>query len=276
MSGGTATINGAEIYWESAGSGPALVLLHAGIADCRMWDDLFITLSDDFRCIRYDLRGFGRSSFPGGPYSHVADLHALLRAVDIDSVALLGASFGGEVAIDFSLVYPRRVTRLVLAAPALGGYEWSRDVRQFGIEEDAALEAGDVERAVELNLRMWVDGPNRQASEVRGTVRERVREMQRVAFENQLRAYEQSPPPSPSHDLQPPAATRLSEIEVPTLAVVGEEDVPDFRTIAEQLSNEAPNARKVVVPGAAHMVPLERPEEFAHLTRAFLGESDST
>ena len=272
MREGLADIRGAELFWQTAGSGPAVVLIHAGVADHRMWDDLFGRLSEDFRSLRYDLRGFGRSSFPGGLYSHVDDLDALLRTVGMDPVAIVAASSGGQIAIDFALVHPGRVSRLVLVASALGGHEWSEEVRAFANQEDAALEAGDVDAAVELNLRTWVDGRNRAASDVPATVRERVREMQRIAFEKQLRADEQSPPPS-SEELKPPATMRLAEIETPTLVVVGDRDVADFLTIADVLADEIPNARKVVIPGAAHMVNLEKPEEFSEHAIPFLKQS---
>ena len=149
MRGELTKINGAEIFWESAGEGSDVVLIHAGVADGRMWDELFPVLAKKFRCIRYDIRGFGRSTFPGGPYSHVADLDGLFRAADVDSAAVVGASVGGQIAIDFSLVHPGKVTRLVLAASALGGHdEWSPMVREFGGAEDAALDARDIDASV--------------------------------------------------------------------------------------------------------------------------------
>ena len=274
MKGELTAINGAELFWESAGEGSAVILIHAGTADSRMWDDLFGRLSGKFQSVRYDLRGFGRSSFPGGPFSHAADLDALFETVGIDSATVIGTSLGGEIAIDFSLAYPLRVNRLVLAASALGGYQWSQEVQRFAVAEDAALDVGDVDKAVELNLRMWVDGPNRGSSAVSATVRESVREMQRNAFEKQLRAYEQeSPPPSPTIDLQPPAAARLSDIDVPTLVVVGDQDALDILKIADQLAKEIPKARKAVIPGTAHMLGLEKPGEFGELVMAFLEQS---
>ena len=270
MKGELTKINGAEIFWESAGEGSDVVLIHAGVADGRMWDELFPVLAKKFRCIRYDLRGFGRSTFPGGPYSHVADLDGLFHVADIDSAAVVGASVGGGVAIDFSLVYPGRVTRLVLAASALGGHEWSRMVREFGAAEDAALDARDVDAAVELNLRLWVDGPRRAPDAVSPEVRERVRQMQRLAFEKQLVADEQTPPPMPADELDPPAAYRLGEIQVPTLVIAGDQDVPDFHDIAERIAGDIPNAKKVEISDAAHMLVVEKPAEFNDHVLKFL------
>lgn len=270
MGGELTKINGAEIFWEAAGEGSDVLLIHAGVADSRMWDELFPVLAKRFRCIRYDVRGFGRSTFPGGPYSHVADLDGLFRAAGVDSAAVVGASAGGQIAIDFSLVHPTKVTCLVLAASALGGHEWSRMVREFGGAEDAALDAGDIDAAVELNLQLWVDGPRRGEDAVSPEVRETVRQMQRLAFEKQLVAYEQTPPPMPVGELDPPAAYRLGEIQVPTLVIVGDQDVPDFREIAERMAGDIPNAKKVEMNDAAHMLTLEKPAEFNDHVLKFL------
>lgn len=270
MGGQTSVINGTEVFWEDEGEGPTVVFIHAGVADSRMWDDLFGRLVPHFRCIRYDLRGFGRSSFPPGPFSHVDDLEALLDAVGVDSATLIGASFGGGLAIDFSLAHPHRVSRLVLVAAALGGHEWSEEVRRFGSEEDVALDAGDVDAAVELNLKMWVDGPRRQPTAVSVRTRADIGEMQRNAFEKQIAAYEQTDVPTARDHLQPPAATRLAEIQVPTLVIVGDEDVSDFLEIADRVSREIAQGRKVVIPGAAHMLSLEKPDEFADHVLGFL------
>lgn len=266
-------INGAEIFWESAGEGPGILFIHAGVADSRMWDDLFGTLALQFRCIRYDLRGYGRSSCPPGPFSHLADLAGVIETAGVESAALIGASMGGRLAIDFTLTHPHRVSRLVLVASALGGHEWSEEVRRFGREEDAALEAGDVDAAVELNLKMWVDGPRREPTAVSAHVRASVAAMQRDAFEKQIAAYAETDPPTVIDDLEPPAAVRLDDIEVPTLVLVGDEDVSDILEIAARASQEISRARKVVIPGTAHMLAAEKPEEFAEHVTDFLKES---
>lgn len=265
-------INGAEIFWESAGEGPAVVFIHAGVADSRMWDDLLGRLSLHYRCIRYDLRGFGRSSYPPGPFSHIADLEGVLEIAGVESAILIGASLGGGLAIDFTLAHPDRVSRLVLVASALGGHDWSEEVRRFGREEDAALDAGDVDAAVELNLRMWVDGPRRDPTAVSADARASVAAMQRNAFEKQIVAYAQTDPPTVIDDLQPAAAERLADVEIPALVVVGDEDVSDILEIAARLSQEIPRARKVVIPGTAHMLGLEKPDEFADHLVGFLKE----
>jgi len=272
---GSAPINGAEIYYEVAGEGPPVVLVHAGTADSRMWQPTFAELAAQHRVVRYDLRGFGRSALSGGPFSHVADLAGLLDFLDIPTAALVGASYGGGIAIDFCILHPQRVSALLLAAPALGGWEWSEYVRAFGDEEDEALERGDVSRAVELNVHTWVDGPNRAPGQAPGWIAELVTEMQCAAFEEQLRADSQVPQPVQEDALDPPAKERLSEVRVPTLIIVGNQDVSDFLEIANEMVSAIPNARKEVVT-AAHMVTMEQPDAFNRLSLHFLGGGSSS
>jgi 3-oxoadipate enol-lactonase len=253
------------LHHEAAGEGPAVALLHSTVCDCRMWDAEFAALSERYRVLRYDFRGFGRSPLPTEPWSSVDDLRALLDEAGMERAALVGLSGGAATALDFALAEPQRVRGLVLAAPAIGGLDWSEDVRRFGAEEDELLEAGNVEGAVELNLRMWVDGPRRGPDEVDPRVRARVGEMQRHAFEVQLASE-----PGEHRRLRPPAVERLEEVAVPALVVVGDADVPDVLRNADLLESRLPGARKVVLPGVAHMVNLERPEEFLRLVRGFL------
>jgi 3-oxoadipate enol-lactonase len=263
-----AEINGAELNYELSGGGPAVALVHEGVCDLRMWDELAPVLAREFTVLRYDMRGYGESTMPPGPFSPSADLLALLDHADIERAGLVGVSYGGRVALDTAFRAPQRVTALVLAAPGLSEHEWSREVAAFGDEEERLLDAGDIEAATDLNVRLWVDGPKRGPDAVASEVRERVREMQRRAFEIQVPAYEGQPSAGP----EDPVNVRLEEISAPTLVVVGDADVPDFPAIAERLERELPDARRVVLADTAHTIPLERPDEFRELTLAFLRE----
>src|SRR5438067_4373907 len=142
-----------RVHHEVAGSGPPVVLIHEGIADSRMWNRQLAAYADAFRVVRYDIAGYGRSPLLGGTYSHSRDLLELLDELDIEQAALVGVSLGGRIALDAALAAPERVSALVLVAPGLPDWEWSEQVRRFGAQEDAALEAGDLAGAVELNLR---------------------------------------------------------------------------------------------------------------------------
>jgi 3-oxoadipate enol-lactonase len=260
-----------KLHHEVAGSGRAVVLLHEGIADSRMWDEQMDAFSDRFRVVRYDMRGFGRSELPPGPFSNVGDLQELLAELGIERASLVGVSLGGRVALELALVHPALTERLVLVAPGLPDADWSDDVKCLWAEEEELIERGDVDGAVELNLRMWVDGPSRGPDEVDPAVRERVREMQRRAFELQIPAYAQEPRPGPEERLDPPASARLGEIQAPTLVAVGDLDQPDMLRVADRLAAEIPGARKAVISGTAHCPSMEKPEEFNRLVVDFLG-----
>jgi 3-oxoadipate enol-lactonase len=224
------------------------------------------------RVVRLDLRGFGESAIPGGPFSYVDDLRALLEHLEIERSAVVGNSFGGRVALDFALVHPERTTALVLVDSALGGHEGSPFLDRFDEEEEALLDDGRLDDAVELNLRTWLDGPERDTAPVPPEVRARVAEMQRSSFETLVRAYEGSPEPGPVTWADPPAATRLGDVSVPTLVVVGTLDQPDFRAISARLAAEIPGAEGAELE-TAHLPALERPDEFNRSVLEFLGRA---
>jgi 3-oxoadipate enol-lactonase len=258
-----------DLYAEVAGGGSTVVLVHAGICDSRMWDPQWDVFPAAHRTVRYDLRGFGRSPLLPQPYSHGRDLIALLEHRRIEQAALVGASLGGRVALEVAVAHPEVVDALVLADAALPAFAWSDQVRASWAEEDAALERGDLDAAVEVNLRMWVDGPRRPPTMVGSAVREHVRQMQRRAFELQLPVWEDAEEELVVSDL----AGRLSAVRAPTLVVVGEEDVADFHQIAAQLAREVPSAQHVVIPNVAHLPSLERPAAFNELALGFLARA---
>lgn len=249
-----------------------VLLVHAGVADRRMWEPLRTELEEaGHRLLAPDLRGFGERPLEPGPFSHVDDLVALLDAEGVRRAAVVGASFGGKNALDLALAHPDRVAALVLIGPAVGGWDFSDEVQAFGEQEDALLDAGDVDAAVELNLRTWVDGPERQPNDVDPGVRALVGEMQKRAFELQLDAYAAEPYPE-GRALDPPALGRLGEIGAPTLVLVGELDVEDFREQASRVAEEIRGARLEAVGGTAHLPSLERPELVARTIVGFLHE----
>ena len=262
-------LNGAEIAYEVRGSGPALTLIHEGIADRRMWRETLPVLEPDFTVVTYDQRGFGDSSLPSGPATYIDDLRALLDHLGLERTTLVGASLGGRVALEFALLRPERVDRLALVAAGLADWDWADDVKRFGEEEEEAYESGDLDRAVELNLKLWVDGPRRGPDAVDPAMRAFVGGMQRRAFEIPL----PDPQPTSAPPLDPPARERLADIAIPTLVVVGDEDVEDMKQIADVLAEGIPGARKVTLPDTAHMIPLERPQEFNRILQDFLQTS---
>ncbi len=174
---GFAEVSGARLYYEIAGEGPPLVLVHAGIADGRMWDEQFQEFAKHYRVLRYDRRGFGKTAMVAGAYSHHQDLYELLKALQIEQAILVGCSQGAKTVVDFTLEHPEMTDALVLVAPALSGFAYTGDMPRQAEQIDLAEEAGDIAQVNELELQIWVDGPYRTPDQVDAQVRERVREM---------------------------------------------------------------------------------------------------
>jgi 3-oxoadipate enol-lactonase len=255
-----------DLYVEQAGSGSPVVLIHEGIADSRMWEPQWRPYSERFRVVRFDLRGFGQSPPAVGTFSLSGDVVQLLDELDLGPATLVGVSLGGAVAMETTIARPDLVSRLVVVAPGLRGFEMSDETKAGWDDEEAALERGDVDEAVEVNMRMWVDGPSRSPDEVDGEVRRKVAEMQRRAIEIYLEAAEEGEPRPLVEDW----GDRLAEITVPTLVLVGDLDRPEMLQIAERLEAEIPNARRETITGVAHVPSMERPDEFDRLVLEFL------
>jgi pimeloyl-ACP methyl ester carboxylesterase len=255
------------LYAEVAGEGPEVVLVHEGICDSRMWESQWEPWSRSFRLLRADLRGFGRSPLEPGAFAHARDLLAVIEQHGFERFALVGISLGGRVALEIALARPELVRALVLVAPGLPGHAWSDELRRQWAEEEAAFERGDLDAAVEVSLRTWVDGPRRRPEDVDPQVRARVGEMQR-------RIYELAQGAEDEEELfVEDLVDRLGEIDVPTLLLVGEEDQPDMHAIADRLAGELPNVRRATIAATAHVPSIERPREFDELVLPFLREA---
>ncbi|MGW0118120.1 alpha/beta fold hydrolase [Streptomyces sp. NPDC003327] len=246
-----------------AGSGPStVVLLHSGVCDRRMWDGQFHALADaGHRVVRCDLRGFGDTPVDA-PHTHADDVRGLLDHLGADRAALVGSSFGGEVALEFAARHPQRVSALALLCSGAPGHQPGPELRAWGAREEALLDAGDLDAAVELNVSTWL-GPDAGPE-----ARARVRTMQRRAFDVQLAVPEEYGPLDAGV-----TAEDLVRITAPALVVSGAHDVPDFRALAEDLARLLPGARHLRLDWAGHLPALERPEETARLLTAFLAEA---
>jgi 3-oxoadipate enol-lactonase len=250
-----------RLHYEDAGEGPAVTLIHPGLWDMRTWDREFARWpSEGLRLMRYDVRGYGRSDFPTAPFSNSADLLLILDALEVERTALVGCSMGGNIAVTFALEHPERVWALVTAASGLSGYDFS-DEKWEPIWEpiDAALEAGDLERATDLCLEIWAP---------LGTQDDAGALIRRIAMENtQNFALDESGLELPT---EPPALTRLEEIDVPTLVITGDADVVEMTMIGEILSSRIPGAVPAVIEGADHVVNVRQPEALEALVLPFL------
>jgi len=255
-----------DLYVEQAGAGSPVVLLHEGIADSRMWEPQWAAYAERYRVVRFDMRGFGQSPPAVGTFSLAGDVVELLDGLELGPATFVGVSLGGSVAMETAIARPDLVSRLVLVAPGLRGYEMSDETKAGWAEEEAALERGDVDEAVEVNLRMWVDGPFRSPDEVDPDVRSKVGEMQRRAIEVWQEGGEEGEHRSMAEDW----GERVGEITVPTLILVGELDRPEMLEIAKHLETEIPNARRETIAGTAHVPSMERPDEFDRLVLEFL------
>jgi 3-oxoadipate enol-lactonase len=265
---GTAEVNGARLYYEVHGAGAPLVLLHAGIADCRQWDDQIEALAQRYRVIRYDHRGWGRSDTPEGPVAFHEDLYGLLSILGIERAHVLGISMGGTMAIDFALTHPHMVDALVLVGSWLSGFPTEASPAEAAVwaEFEEALRVKDFDRANRLEVGLKLAGIYRTPDQVDPAVRERLLRIHREGFERLAEREHMRPWLKP----EPPAASRLHELRAPTLVVYGDLDVPAVPLIAQRLASEIAGASTVVMHGTAHVPNMEQPREFNRLVLDFL------
>ncbi|MGH2573739.1 MAG: alpha/beta fold hydrolase [Actinomycetota bacterium] len=251
--------------YEVTGEGKAIVLSHSALGDRRIWDPQIGPLSERYRAVRFDARGFGLTTTAGdgSTFERHADLLALLDDLSIERATLIGASLGGRVSIDFTLLHPERVRSLVLVGSALEGYRFTDErVVASWKEEEAAYEAGDLERLTRNEMQTWLAGFDRPLEEIDSPVRDLVNRMLLDAYA--------LPEPGSEQRLQPAAADRLGEISAPALVIVGDRDAPDIMRIADLLAYGIAGARKVIIEDTAHAPNLERPEEFNRIVLDFL------
>lgn len=248
------------LAYDQAGTGPALVLLHSTVCDRRMWDPQWPVLTDaGYQVVRCDFRGFGETPAPQGPHNDADDVLDLLDELGVGPVAVVGASYGGKVALEIAARWPQRTTALALLCAGMPAHQPTDALRAFWQREEELFDAGDIAKAVELNVATWL-GP--EASE---PTRDRVRLMQRHAFEVELATPEQAEQAKPEEE-----PVDLTAITAPSLIVSGAKDLPDFRLIAAKLAALLPAARQVELPWAGHLPTLERPREMTAMLTAFL------
>ncbi len=260
-------VPGGRLYYEVTGSGPPLVLIHAGVANLRMWDSQVPVFAKEYRVIRYDTRGYGRTETDDVSFSNRADLAALLDHLNESSVSLLGISRGGIIALDFTLEQPDRVNALIVAAGGVGGLQLESDPESEAMWTDVErmYESHEWERLAEFETAFWVDGPGQPRNRVDPSIRERVHGWI-------LSNYLAERPWGKAQPLDPPAARRLDEIRVPTLVLIGDLDEKETQAACHHLANGISNGRIEVFHGCAHMLNLEQPERFNRLVLEFLSK----
>lgn len=258
-----------QLYYEVAGKGFPLVLSHAAFLDSRMFDALWKPLADHFRVIRYDMRGYGRSSPAQGPLCRRADLAQLLAHLGVAQAHLVGSSNGGEISLDLALEQPGLAASLTLVDATPSGFELQGEPPRYMLEMFEAMQRGDVERASELQIRVLLDGGQREPEQVDPELRKKALEMARIFIAQKTSFVADSQPVDP---LDPPAVTRLEEVKCPTLIVAGSLEHPEILRAADEMAARIPNARKVILEGSAHVPSYEQPDEFARHLLKFLRE----
>jgi pimeloyl-ACP methyl ester carboxylesterase len=250
--------------YDEQGSGPPVLLLHAGVGDRSMWSEHLGWLADSgHRAIAVDLPGFGEAIIADGPQAPWEDVLVTLRELGATEATLIGNSFGAAVALRVAVVAPVAVSGLVLISPPPLDAEPSPALSAAWDAETEALERGDVEAAVDAVIEAWL------APDAPAALRERVAKMQRRAIELQLAAPAADEAPDPVE--QDPEA--VGGLEMPVLAAWGEADMPDFATGATEIAGLVRHGRAEMIPGAGHLAPLEAPEAFRMLVLEFLGEA---
>jgi len=242
------------------------VLIHAGFLDSRMWDDQFQLFAKSVRVIRYDVRGFGRSSKPTEEYSDAEDLFALLKHLNIESTSILGISNGGRIALDFVSVHPSMVNRLILVSPGIRGYkssgpeedrEWKELDKKMDLQ-DLAISENRIDDAVNIDLRVWASAQGTPSKN----------RILKIATTNSH--IHKNPPNKLQKSPEPPAFTKLDQIRIPTILIVGDQDVKGMQTMTKRLHELIPGSELRVIRGADHIANMSRPEEFNAIVSSFL------
>lgn len=252
--------DGARLVCDLDGAGAPVVLVHAGIADARMWGPLVERLVPGWRVVRPDLRGYGRSVLPPGPFSHVDDLAAVLDATAAEPVHLVGASMGGRVALDLALARPAAVRSLVLLGAVVSGFDPDAPEPPLWADVVAADRADDLDALADAEARMWLADPD--GTRLPPGVLDLVREMNRTALAAERSGIATERPVDPAVD-------RLGGLDLPVLVVDGDLDLPDIGLAADLLAERLPRVERVRLPGTAHLPALERPDDVADLLQRF-------
>ncbi|HSB03248.1 MAG TPA: alpha/beta hydrolase [Anaerolineales bacterium] len=265
---GFTKINNAQIYYEIAGEGKPFVMIHAGVADSRQWNNEFALFARNYQVLRYDLRGYGKSEPVDGEFSHFGDLVSLLDHLELhEPLVIMGCSMGGGLAMDFALTHPARVRALIMVGSAPSGLELDVPTPAKFSEAEKAFEAGDLDRLAELETQIWFDGAGRTPEQVNQEMRKLCYEMNRNALSQEAKQLGKRLP-----NTQTPAFDRLADLHIPVLVIVGAHDTPYILAAADYMMERMQSARKVVVEDAAHLPNMDQPQEFQGIVKTFLAD----
>jgi pimeloyl-ACP methyl ester carboxylesterase len=258
-----------NLYYEEAGEGMTLVLSHAAFLDSRMFDAIWEPLAQHYRVIRYDMRGYGQSSPANGPVCRRKELKKLLDHLKVDRAHLMGCSNGGQICLDLALENPQLAASLTLVDSTPSGFTMAGAPPRYLLEMFDAVQNGDLERASELQIRIWLDSEFRQPEEVDPGLRQKALAMNRIPIRQNTFFLSDVQPLNP---LDPPAITRLENVTCPTLIVAGSFDNHEVLRAADEMTARIPHARKYIFEGCGHVPGYENPEDFTQVFMDFLGE----
>lgn len=259
VSPGYVAVDGGSLYYERAGDGYPVVLIHGKLWDRRIWEPQFLPFAARQDVIRYDARGHGLSDTPARPYSDLDDLERLLQELAIERCALVGLAAGAALALDFALAHPDTAEAVVAASPFLSGYVWQdRGIDALNEEVRAAVRGGDLRAAMAIELGVWT--PLVGDSQTQALIHD-------VAMDN-VRVFTIDESLARS---SPPAVDRLGELEAALMVIVGDEDVEEVPKIADLIGSRVPGTQTRVIAGADQVVNVRKPQKFNQLVLDFLG-----
>ena len=255
---GYVIVDGGKLFYELAGKGRNIVLLHDGMVNHEIWNEQFPLLSKTYRVVRYDRRGYGKSSDPETRFSNINDLNQLFIQLKIDKAIIFGMSSGGRLAIDFTLTYPEKVTGLVLVGAVVSGFGYTSHMYTRGGHFDPQK----ITDPVKVNEYFIKDDPYEIYTE-NTAAKEKV--MKLLPFF----ARQNSVPTQPAAKV---AVRSLSEIKVPALILTGEFDIPDVHAHAGVINAGIANSRREIIPRSGHLIPIEQPALFNEAVLTFLNK----
>jgi pimeloyl-ACP methyl ester carboxylesterase len=259
---GFVAVEGTRLYYEVAGTGQPVVLLHGGMLDLRQWDEQFDILAREFRVVRYDARGYGRSALGTAPYSHHEDLAALLRALDVEWPHLVALSNGAAIAVEFAIWAPASVRSLVVGAAPMRGHDLGPEF-MAGIRAILVAGAGGEKDA--CRTAVWDFEPLGVAAGL-PDVRRRIDQM--IVEEHEF-AYARPGAPARGF-LEPPVSVRFAEITAPTLILVGNGEMRVLIEQGQAMARTIPGAQLKMIEGAGHVVNMEQPAAFVSVVLEWL------
>jgi pimeloyl-ACP methyl ester carboxylesterase len=259
VASGYVEVEGSKIFYEAAGEGPVLIFIHDGLVHREIWDHQFAHFAKDHKAIRYDRRGYGKSSAAGGKHSKIEDLNRLYITLEIEKAVLIGMSSGGGLAIDFTLQYPDKVSGLVLVGSVVGGLPFTSHFYTRGGHSPKEFKTD------EEQLRYYAQ---EDFYEIYRANKEATKKVTQLVKDNPPKEIGSSPPP-PGES----AYRRLSEIEVPALILVGEFDMPDVHAHAGAINAGIKDSKRDIVTESGHLIPIEQPELFNNALEEFLDKA---